>query len=278
MSFNSLEFLIFFPLVAFLYFCIPYRFRWILLLIASYYFYMCWRAEYIFLIIGSTLVDYFAGLQMAKTTHQAKRKMYLLMSLVVNLGLLFSFKYFNFFNDSMRLVMQRFNIFYDVPAFHVLLPVGISFYTFQTLSYTIEVYRGNKEAERHLGIFAVYVAFFPQLVAGPIERAQNLLPQFYKKHDFDYQRVTDGMKLMLWGMFKKVVIADRLALLVDKVYGDPFAHQGWGLVVGTLFFAFQIYCDFSGYTDIAIGAAQVLGFRLMKNFNRPYFAASISDF
>jgi D-alanyl-lipoteichoic acid acyltransferase DltB (MBOAT superfamily) len=278
MLFNSIEFLIFFPFVVILFFVIPHKFRWLLLLAASYYFYMCWKPEYIFLIIASTLIDYYAGLKMGAVESVRRKKKFLLLSLVSNLTLLFSFKYFNFFNNSARELFDRFNIFYDIPAFDILLPVGISFYTFQTLSYSIDIYRGHKEPEKHLGIFALYVAFFPQLVAGPIERSTRLLPQFFEKKSFDYQRVTDGLKLMLWGFFKKVVIADRLAFYVNEVYNNPADFYGFHIILATYFFAFQIYCDFSGYSDIAIGAAQVMGYELMQNFRRPYFAKSISEF
>jgi D-alanyl-lipoteichoic acid acyltransferase DltB (MBOAT superfamily) len=239
---------------------------------------MCWKPEYIFLILISTMIDYYAGIKMGSNEVQTKRRKFLYLSLFSNLALLFSFKYFNFFNDSARLFFNQFNIFYDIPAFNVLLPVGISFYTFQTLSYSIDVYRGDKEPEKHFGIFALYVSFFPQLVAGPIERSTRLLPQFYKKISFDYYRVSDGLKLMLWGFFKKIVIADRLALYVNEVYNNPSDHYGVHVLLATYFFAFQIYCDFSGYSDIAIGAAQVMGYNLMDNFNRPYFSKSISEF
>jgi D-alanyl-lipoteichoic acid acyltransferase DltB (MBOAT superfamily) len=278
MIFNSLQFLFFFPVVVSLYFATPYRFRWILLLGASYYFYMCWKPEYVILIIASTLIDYFAGIQMAKTEAKSKRKKFLILSIISNLGILFSFKYFNFFSDSIRAVFNQFNIFYDIPAFNVLLPIGISFYTFQSMSYSIEVYRGKQKPERHLGIFALYVAFFPQLVAGPIERPGNLLPQFRRTYDFDYQRVTDGLRLMVWGFFKKLVIADSLALTVNQIYNNPTDYSGIPLIVATYFFAFQIYCDFSGYSDIAVGAARVMGFNLMQNFRQPYFSQSISEF
>ncbi len=261
-----------------LYFAIPYRFRWILLLVASYYFYMCWKVEYAVLIIISTLIDYFAGLKMGGIVEKAKKKKYLILSLCTNLGLLFAFKYFNFFNDSVRNFFNYYNVFYNVRSFNVLLPIGISFYTFQTLSYTIDIYNGKREPEGHLGIFALYVSFFPQLVAGPIERPSRLLPQLYKQNDFDYDRVTNGLKLIGWGLFKKMVIADRLAILVDKVYNSPMQFQGITLVMATVFFAYQIYCDFSGYTDIAVGAAQVMGYELMDNFNRPYFSKSIAEF
>ena len=278
MLFNSIDFLIFFPIVVILYYLTPFRYRWVLLLAASYYFYMSWKAEYLLLIVISTLIDYCVGIQISQATEQARRKKWLLLSLFSNLGILFGFKYFNFFGETITTALNQVNIFYNVPAFDLLLPVGISFYTFQSLSYSIDVYRGQKEAERHLGIFALYVAFFPQLVAGPIERSTHLVPQFYQKHKFDYDRVTNGLKLMAWGFFKKLVIADRLALVVDSVYGDPHQFTGLSLIVPTYFFAIQIYCDFSGYSDIAIGAAQVLGFDLMKNFRQPYFAASVREF
>jgi D-alanyl-lipoteichoic acid acyltransferase DltB (MBOAT superfamily) len=278
MLFNSIEFLFFFPIVVTLYFALPHRYRWPLLLIASYYFYMCWKAEYIILLIVSTLIDYYAGLQMGRTTNQSKRKKFLILSLFSNLAILFSFKYFNFFNDSVRSLFNQWNIFYNVPVFEVLLPIGISFYTFQTMSYSIDVYLGRMKPERHLGIFALYVSFFPQLVAGPIERATSLLPQFYKLQRLDYERVASGLRLMAWGFFKKLVIADRLAVVVDTVYADPTQFSGPALAVATYFFAFQIYCDFSGYTDIAIGAARVMGFRLMENFRQPYFSQSIGEF
>ena len=278
MSFNSIHFLVFFPVVVTVYFALPFRVRWAWLLGASYWFYMSWRPEYLFLIIASTLVDYYAGLAIHGSHSPLRRRLFLLMSLVMNLGLLFVFKYFNFFNGALREVFTRLELSYPVRGVDVLLPVGISFYTFQTLSYTIEVYRGKKEPEAHLGIFALYVAFFPQLVAGPIERAQSLLPQLKQRFDFDYDRVTSGLRLMLWGMFKKVVIADRLAIVVNRVYDLPEEHGGLALAVATVFFAFQIYCDFSGYSDIAIGAARVMGVHLMKNFDRPYLAGSIREF
>ncbi|MBF8982499.1 MBOAT family protein [Lutibacter sp. B2] len=269
MLFNSFKFLIFFPIVTALYYIIPHKARWILLLGASYYFYMCWKPEYIVLIIISTMIDYFAGIMMGRTEEKKKRKKYLLLSLVSNLGLLFTFKYFNFFNEAMGQPFKQFKL---------LLPVGISFYTFQTLSYSIDVYKGKIKPEKHLGIFALYVSFFPQLVAGPIERSEKLLPQFYEKHGFDYDRFTSGLVQMGWGFFKKIIIADRVAILVNQVYNNVTEYTGIQLIVATIFFAFQIYCDFSGYSDIAIGLARILGFDLMKNFNRPYFATSIPDF
>ena len=238
MLFNSWQFILFFPVVAGLYFSFPQRWRWVLLLGASYFFYMCWKPAYLVLILISTLVDYHAALAMARNPSSLKRKGLLVFSLCANLGLLFSFKYFNFFNESLRQLFDHFPVSYDIPRLNVLLPVGISFYTFQTLSYTIEVYRGRQEPEKHLGFFALYVSYFPQLVAGPIERPQNLLPQLHRNHDFDYNRVVEGLQLIVWGMFKKVVIADRLALLVDGVYSQPTQFAGPGLTMATVFFAF----------------------------------------
>lgn len=278
MLFNSLEFLIFFPIVISAYFLTPSRYRWILLLIASYYFYMCWKAEYIVLIAISTLTDYFAGLQIAKTHNKKRKKLFLGLSIIVNIGLLASFKYANFFGRNLNLLFDKWNVLSEIPYFDVLLPVGISFYTFQTLSYTIDLYNDRIKPEKHVGIFAVYVSFFPQLVAGPIERAGRLIPQLKKKVHFDYERVRNGLLLMLWGFFKKMVIADRLAEYVNQVYNQPFDHTGLQQLIGTYFFSFQIYCDFSGYSDIAIGIAMIMGINLMNNFKRPYFAQDIREF
>jgi len=278
MLFNSLQFLFFFILVMAIYFAIPYRFRWVLLLAASYYFYMATKPVFVVFILLSTFITYYAGIQIGKTESKAKRKTFFLLSLLFNLGLLFLLKYYNFLNDSLKVLSAHFHIVYKFPAFYILLPVGISFYTFKSLSYAIDVYRGAETPERHLGFFALYVAFFPQLLAGPIERATRFLPQLYERFDFDYQRVTRGLKLMLWGFFQKMVIADNLATLVDSVYKHPAESQGLPLLAGTFFFAFQIYCDFSGYSDIAIGTAQVMGLKTMENFNRPYFSKSIAEF
>ena len=278
MLFNSFHFLIFFLIVVTLYFSIEPKYRWILLLLSSYYFYMSWKVEYVILIIISTLIDYFSALSINKTNNLNKRKFFLGLSICTNLGLLFTFKYFNFVGDSVRAFLALFSIQFSPHVLNILLPVGISFYTFQTLSYTIDVYRGRIKPQTHLGIFAVYVSFFPQLVAGPIERAKNLLPQFYEAKYFDYARVTNGLKLMLWGFFKKLVIADRLSIVVDVVYGNVGDYTGIPLILATVFFAFQIYCDFSGYSDIAIGAAQVMGIKLMDNFKRPYFSRSVAEF
>lgn len=278
MLFNSIHFLIFFLLVITLYFSIKHKYRWILLLISSYYFYMSFKLEYIILLMVSTSIAYIAGLQIYQSKTQGRKKLFLGLSILTNLGLLFGFKYFNFFSNSVREFLNLFSIPFHPITLKILLPLGLSFYTFKMLSYTFDVYRGKLEPQRHFGIFAVYVSYFPQLVAGPIERAGNLLPQLSEKHHFDYRQVTDGLKLMLWGFFKKLVIADRLTIVVDAVYNTPSNYTGTPLILATVFFAFQIYCDFSGYSDIAIGAAQVMGIRLMDNFNRPYFSRSISEF
>lgn len=278
MLFNSAEFLIFFPIVVALFFATPHRYRWALLLVASYYFYIAWKAEYVVLIFISTLVDYFAGRQMATIDDRARRKKYLILSLGIHLSILFAFKYFNFFNDSLRSVFTSLDLTYPVPAFQALLPVGISFYTFKSLSYIIDIYRGVKQPETHLGIFALYVSFFPQLISGPIDRSERMIPQLKRTQGWDWGRVGDGLRRMAWGYFKKLVIADRLAVLVNTVYDAPGDFTGVPLILATYFYAFQIYCDFSGYSDIAIGAARVMGYDLTENFQRPYFARSIGEF
>lgn len=256
---------------------INHKYRWALLLAASCYFYMVFKPIYI-LILGFTIVvDYYAGIAIENSDGK-RRKLFLIASLVANIGVLAIFKYYNFLNDILGKLLHFKGIENPVPMLTILLPIGLSFHTFQAMSYTIEVYRGNQKAERKFGIYALYVMFYPQLVAGPIERPQNLLHQFYEKHEFDYGRVADGLKLMLWGFFKKVVIADRLAVLVNQVYDHPSNYEGLPLIIATVFFSFQIFCDFSAYSDIAIGAAKVMGFNLMKNFNRPYSASSISEF
>lgn len=230
------------------------------------------------LILGFTIIiDYFAGILIEKQTGN-KRKLLLIISLLANIGILAYFKYFNFLNKNLTYILSHLHHQNPVPFLKMLLPIGLSFHTFQAMSYTIEVYRGRQKAETHFGIYALYVMFYPQLVAGPIERPQNILHQFYEKHSFKYADVVDGLKLILWGFFKKLVIADRAALYVNAVYGYPRHHSGLTLFLGTVFFAFQIYCDFSGYSDMAIGIARIMGFKLMTNFNRPYFSRSISEF
>lgn len=277
MLFNSIDFILFFLVVTPLYFLLPFKFRWLMLLLASCYFYMAFVPIYI-LILGATIViDYFAGIWIERS-NGPKRKMLLVLSLISNIGVLAVFKYYNFLNENFSLLTQSLGFQNPIPYLSILLPIGLSFHTFQAMSYTIEVYRGNQKAEHHFGIYSLYVMFYPQLVAGPIERPQNILHQLKEEHKFNYTNVTQGLKLMAWGMFKKVVIADRLATMVNEVYDHTELYTGIPLIIATVFFAFQIYCDFSGYSDIAIGAARVMGINLMLNFNRPYSALSISEF
>ncbi len=285
MLFNSLHFLIFFPFVVVFYFIFPHRSRWILLLLSSYYFYMSWNPKYGFLLFGSTVITFLSGIFLEKanlikdaTLRKRRKKIYVALSFATNLAILFFFRYFNFAGESIEYLIHMSNLKWNIPDFKVLLPIGISFYTFQALSYTMDVYRGHKKSEKHFGKYALFVSFFPQLVAGPIEKSINLIPQFKNNIDFNYDRVKNGLLLMGWGFFKKIVIADRLALLVNTVYNRPLDFQGLELIIATVFFAFQIYCDFSAYSDIAIGAAKVMGIDLMTNFERPYFSKSIQEF
>lgn len=277
MLFNSFHFIVFFPIVTVLYFILPHRFRWGLLLAASCYFYMAFIPKYILILLVTITIDYFAGLGI-EASHGRRKRWLLIASILANIGMLAFFKYFNFANENLSALAGCIGWNYPVENLKIVLPIGLSFHTFQSLSYTIEVFRGNQKAERHYGYLAVYVLFYPQLVAGPIERPQNILHQLHEEHRFEYRRVADGLKWMAWGMFKKVVIADRMALFVNPVYDSPFEHQGPALVFATLAFAVQIYCDFSGYSDIAFGSAQVMGIRLMKNFSHPYFSKSITEF
>ncbi len=277
MLFNSFQFLVFFPIVTTLYFLLSHRHRWILLLAASCYFYMAFIPKYILILFVTITVDYFAGIGLEHTQGN-KKKWILLASILANVGMLGFFKYFNFANENIASLAKFIHWNYPIENLSIILPIGLSFHTFQSLSYTIEVYHGNQKAERHYGYLALYVLFFPQLVAGPIERPQNILHQLHEEHRFEYQRVTDGLKWMAWGMFKKVVIADRMALFVNPIYDSPTEHTGPALVFATVAFAIQIYCDFSGYSDIAFGSAQVMGIRLMKNFQHPYLAKSIPEF
>ncbi len=280
MLFNSAEFLVFFAIV-----CIFIGFAsiknavtrmQIVLLSASLFFYAFWNPFYLILILFSVFVTWVSALQMEKMPE--KKKLILIISLVLNLAVLFFFKYFNFFAGLANRISSFAGIKVIIPQFSVLLPVGISFYTFQALSYSIDVYKGSVKAEKNLLAYALFVTFFPQLVAGPIERTENLLPQFKEVHKFDYDRVVEGLLLATWGMFKKIFIADRLAFYVNMVYGNLLESTGVALLTATVFFAFQIFCDFSGYSDIAIGIAKVLGFNLMRNFDHPYFSKSIAEF
>jgi D-alanyl-lipoteichoic acid acyltransferase DltB (MBOAT superfamily) len=277
MLFNSLEFLVFFPIVVALYYFLPHKYRWGLLLISSCYFYMVFVPVYI-LILGFTIViDYFAGIWL-ENARGSKRKLLLIASIIANTGVLAVFKYYNFLNENLTVLLKGFTIENPIPFLSILLPIGLSFHTFQAMSYTIEVYRHNQKAERNFGIYALYVMFFPQLVAGPIERPQNMLHQFHRESKLDYRNIAEGLKHIAWGMFKKVVIADRISEYVNVVYNSPYDFKGTQLLIATLFFSFQIYCDFSGYSSIAIGTARILGINLMTNFRRPYLSDSIREF
>lgn len=273
MLFNSLSYAIFLPLVFIIYWLLPNKYRWVLLLIASYYFYMSWNAKYVFLIFITTFTSYLCAILIEK--NREHKKLILIITLLVCLGILFVFKYFNFFFESINYLLG--NKLHSI-SLNLLLPVGISFYTFQTLSYCIDVYRGNIKAEKHFGYYATFVSFFPQLVAGPIERPDNLLPQLRKEKEFDYNKAVYGLKLMAVGFFKKIVVADNLAYYVDMVYNDLSYYQGFALVLAAFFFTIQIYCDFSGYSDIAKGSAKLLNIDLMDNFKTPYFSTTIKEF
>jgi alginate O-acetyltransferase complex protein AlgI len=261
MLFNSIDFLIFFPAVTILYFLLPHKFRWSLLLVTSCVFYMFFIPKYIIILAFTITIDYFAGIFLEKIKED-KRRIFLIISIISNIGILFVFKYFNFFNFNIHKVAEFLHWNYSFEGLKIILPIGLSFHTFQSLSYIIEIYRGKQKAEKNFGIFALYVMFYPQLVAGPIERPQNVLHQFHERHSFDFEQLVDGLKIILWGLFKKVVIADRLSLFVNQVYGNPESQKGIQFIIATIFFGFQIYCDFSGYSDIAIGSAKVMGFRL----------------
>ncbi|MBR5535959.1 MAG: MBOAT family protein [Clostridia bacterium] len=278
MLFNSLEFLIFFPVVTLLYFAIPHRVRYIWLLFASYFFYMCWNPKYALLMGFSTISTYTAGLLIGKSKSTTGKKWCVALSFTINIAILFFFKYFDFAIDNINAVLSHTGFEVINPAFDVILPVGISFYTFQALGYTVDVYRKDIEPEKNLLRYALFVSFFPQLVAGPIERSGNLIKQLHERHSFDTKRIANGMMLMLWGFFEKLVIADRAAYVVDTVYNNYANYNGFSIVIATILFAFQIYCDFASYSDIARGAAEVMGFNLMKNFNTPYFAQSVGEF
>jgi len=241
---------------------------------------MCWSPKYALLILTSTIITYLSGIFIEKAIKEGfgNKKVYVAISFISNLAILIGFKYFNFLDENLAILFDAIGMKWEVSNWNIMLPVGISFYTFQALSYTMDVYRGQIVATRHFGKYSLFVSFFPQLVAGPIEKSINLLPQFDQVKKFDYDRIKDGLIMMMLGFFKKLVIADRLAILVNTVFNDPTKYTGFELLIATIFFSFQILCDFSAYTDIAIGAAKVLGYDLMKNFNRPYFSKSIPEF
>ena len=287
MLFNSIDFMIFFPIVTMIYFLIPDKIKHIWLLISSYYFYMCWNAKYAILIFTSTLITYMSGIiiehiknnrNWESTQKSFFKKIVVGFSFGGNLIILFYFKYANFAIETLEKILGIINIQLDIPAFDILLPVGISFYTFQALSYTMDVYRSEIYAEKNFFRYALFVSFFPQLVAGPIERSKNLLKQLAVPKKFNYETAREGVLLMIWGFFLKIVLADRIAIFVDTVYGDIAYYSGWYLILASVLFAIQIYCDFSGYSVIAVGVAKVLNINLMENFNAPYFSTSVAEF
>jgi alginate O-acetyltransferase complex protein AlgI len=277
MDFFSLEFFAFSLTVLVLFYLTPTRFRWFVLLAASYFFYATFKASYLALIVFSTATAYLAALGMVRWNNPSTKKLLLILGLICNLGILFVFKYFDFLDISIQQLLGLASVTYTSHALKLLVPVGISFYVFQIASYLIDVYRKDAPAEKHPGIFALYVAFFPKLLSGPIERVNNFLPQLRENNRFDTERFTNGLKLICWGLFKKMVIADRLATFVNVVHADPTSYSGISLVLAIVFYSFQLYCDFSVYTDIAIGLGQMFGLKLADNFNRPWSATSVSD-
>lgn len=278
MVFNSIEFIVFLIIVLPIYFLINKKYKSIVLLVSSYYFYMAWKPEYIILIIISTIFNYFIAKLIDKNKDISIKKVYLLICIIFNLTLLFVFKYLNFMIESVNEIIHIFDSKYSINTVNLLLPMGISFFTFQALGYVIDVYKNEIEPENNLIKFSLYITFFPQLVAGPIEKASRLIPQFYEEHKFEYQNVVSGLKRMILGFFKKIVIADRLAVAVDTIYNNPQSYSGLPLILATFAFGVQIYCDFSGYSDIAIGVSKIMGFDIMENFKRPYFSKNISEF
>ncbi|MCB0542990.1 MAG: MBOAT family protein, partial [Saprospiraceae bacterium] len=280
MLFNSIDFAFFLPIVFCLFWMIngkDLKYQNLLLLASSYVFYGWWDWRFLSLLAFSSGLDFFVGSALYKQQDEKKRKMLFLISMGVNLGLLGFFKYYNFFAESFVEAFSFFGQKTDLNTLNIILPVGISFYTFQSMSYAIDIYRGKLTPTKDLIAFLAFVSFFPQLVAGPIERASHLLPQFLTKKRFSYDMVAAGLKIMLWGFFMKVVVADRLALYVQAVYGNVDMHTGLSFIVATIFFAFQIYCDFGGYSLIALGCARLFGFDLMENFRRPYFSGSFRE-
>ena len=277
MLFNSFSFLLFFPIVTLIYYLLPHKFRWIHLLLASCFFYMTFVPVYIFILFFTIIIDYIAGILIENAPDERKRR-FLVLSVVANVGVLCIFKYYNFLAENFNELLHLGNAGASIPYLKILLPIGLSFHTFQAMSYTLEVYRGNQKAEKHFGIYALYVMFYPQLVAGPIERPQNILHQFHEEKKVDYDDIVIGMRKILFGLFKKTVIADRIGQLIDPVYSAPQHYSSFIINIAVIFFLFQLYCDFSGYSDIALGTARVMGFNLMVNFNRPFSSKSISEF
>lgn len=278
MLFNSIEFLVFLPIVIILYYLLAQKYRWLLLFVSSCYFYASFIPEYLLILLGIILVDFFAAKAIARTEEKRQKKRYLIISILATSSVLFVFKYFNFFSENVDALAKFIGWNYSIGVLKWALPIGLSFHTFQSLSYVIEVYWGKQKPEKHLGIYATYVMFFPQLVAGPIERPQNLIPQFKEKHPLLYKNLRIGFRIALLGFFKKMVIADNLALYVNEVFYAPHFFGDNMAILAAYFFAIQVYCDFSGYSDIAIGVARMMGFKLMTNFKQPFFSTSIIEF
>lgn len=293
MLFNSIEFFIFLPTVVLLFFLLPHRWRWAWLLATSAFFFSYfYYSTYIpgrnpalyyviaaFSVVSVIVVDYFIAIMIdrSRSTGAGNQKLLLAVGIAYTLILLFVFKYFNFFNQSIAQIASFFSLKYPAKVLDLLVPIGISYYTFHSISYLVDVYRGTTQPERHFGIFSLYILFFPKIVAGPIERPLKLIKQFHEKQDFDYRRAADGLKLMAWGFFKKIVVADRAAMVANEVFNDPHGYWGIYLIIACLCFIFQVYCDFSGYSDIAVGMAQIMGIRLTDNFKRPYLSRSIPE-
>lgn len=281
MLFNSLSFLLFLPLVFTMYWYVnkkSLQIQNILLLLASYFFYSCWDWRFLFLLLFSTGLDYFTGIKMAEAKNQENKKVWFWLSIIINLGFLGVFKYYNFFAYSFAEFLSELGIQVNLWTLKVILPVGISFYTFHGLSYVIDIYKGRIQPERNIVSYSLFVAYFPLLVAGPIERATHLLPQIKQKRNFEYKQIVDGLRQILWGMFKKMVIADNCARYANIMFADTVNQTGSSLVLGAIFFAFQIYGDFSGYSDIALGVSRLFGIELLKNFSFPYFSRDIAEF
>lgn len=278
MLFNSTEFILFLPLVTVVYYIAKHKYRWIILLIASYFFYMALSPKYTIFIIITTISTYVTALLMDRCSTKKDKKKYLILNFTINLGLLIIFKYLNFISTSFNTILKALNLSHQLPILNLILPIGISFYTFKALGYSMDVYRQDIKAEKHFGLLALFLSFFPQLLSGPIDRASNLLPQLRKEQKLEYDNIKKSLFLIMWGFFKKMVIADNLALFVNQVYNSPTNYTGIPLIMATIFFGIQIYCDFSGYSDIAIGVGRILGFKAIDNFNRPYASKSVSEF
>ena len=277
MNFTSTPFVLFFTTITTLYYVCHPKWRWALLLVGSCYFYMAFLPKYILILFALIIIDFFLAKKI-ETSIGKKRKILFIVSIISNVGILFVFKYFNFFNDNMHNLANFIHWNYPIGSLSLILPLGLSFHTFQSLSYVIEVYKGKYKAERHLGIYALYVLFFPQLVAGPIERPEHLLPQLKTDHKFSWKNIQEGVRLMAWGFLKKLVIADRLALSVTYVYGHISSSSSLSILITIIFFTFQLYADFSGYSDIARGSAKALGIDVTRNFEQPYFSKSVAEF